>query len=267
MTGTRVVTALALFLFCLWALFWAPAWVFTGFIVLVLAASAWEWARLCGVPVIAAFAYTLLLLALLVAGRYWAWLGAPTLWMLVAAAWWPVVLIQLRLFRVTPLSAIGRISGLLAGIPTLLPLSVAALYLYQINPFWLLWCMLMVMAADIGAYFCGRRWGDTKLAPQISPGKTWAGLWGGLAASMAVGLLGSVLIDVAWVSLIGLGFGLLVAVLGTLGDLNESMLKRQAGCKDSGSLLPGHGGALDRIDSLTAALPIFALGLELLRWI
>jgi phosphatidate cytidylyltransferase len=121
---------------------------------------------------------------------------------------------------------------------------------------WVLWLLAVIMAGDTGAFYCGRALGKTKLYPAVSPGKTWAGVWGGLAAAVVVGAaLGH------WalprMSLIGLaGLALVLAVVGLLGDLFESMLKRQAEVKDSSGLLPGHGGMLDRLDSLLFATPV-----------
>jgi phosphatidate cytidylyltransferase len=120
---------------------------------------------------------------------------------------------------------------------------------------WVFWLLMVIMAGDTGAFYCGRTWGKTKLYPEVSPGKTWAGVWGGLAAAVIVGTaLGH------WtlprISLLGLaGLALLLALVGLVGDLFESMLKRQAEVKDTSGLLPGHGGMLDRLDSLLFAAP------------
>jgi phosphatidate cytidylyltransferase len=124
------------------------------------------------------------------------------------------------------------------------------------------YALLIVWLADSGAYFAGRRWGGTKLAPAVSPGKTWAGMWGGLAvcALLAVGVA-------AWQQLPVLPLLAVTLVAGgysVVGDLTESLAKRFAGVKDSGSLIPGHGGVLDRFDSLLAAAPVLMLGVELL---
>ena len=120
--------------------------------------------------------------------------------------------------------------------------------------------MLLVVAADIGAYFAGRQFGRNKLAPRVSPGKTWEGVLGGVAGAAIVAAVGVTLFEVPIGPFIGLS---LVTVLASVvGDLTESLFKRHAGVKDSGSLLPGHGGVLDRVDSVTAAAPIFLVGLE-----
>ncbi len=139
--------------------------------------------------------------------------------------------------------------------------ATAMLSLWQASPHWLLYVFLLVWVADSGAYFAGRAFGKTKLIPEVSPNKTIEGLAGGLALDGA--LIGGV---AWWLHLSGaalVGFvvvSVLTALVSVLGDLVESMFKRQAGIKDSGSILPGHGGVLDRIDSVLAAMPVFALG-------
>jgi phosphatidate cytidylyltransferase len=121
------------------------------------------------------------------------------------------------------------------------------------------WLVLLVISADIGAYFAGRRWGRRKLAPRVSPGKTWEGALGGLGMVALMAWGGAWYFGLA--PLPTVLFGVAVGVSSIVGDLTESMFKRAAGLKDSGALLPGHGGLLDRIDSVTAAAPLYALGL------
>jgi phosphatidate cytidylyltransferase len=123
----------------------------------------------------------------------------------------------------------------------------------------LLFVLAVIMAADVGAYFAGHRWGRLKLAPRISPGKTWEGVIGGLALSALVAWGGAVLLGWPVFTVIPLALG--AAAFSVVGDLMESLLKRHSGLKDSGQILPGHGGVLDRIDSLTAGVPMFVLGL------
>jgi phosphatidate cytidylyltransferase len=139
---------------------------------------------------------------------------------------------------------------------------LALVWLHALDPMLVLYLILLVAAADTGAYFAGRQFGRSKLAPEISPGKTREGCFGALFVVIPVGLLGAWLFGLA--ALDALVFGLLsivVALVSVAGDLQESVLKREAGAKDSGTLLPGHGGVLDRIDSLTAAAPVFLFGL------
>ena len=132
----------------------------------------------------------------------------------------------------------------------------------------ILYVFCVVWVADIGAYFAGRAFGKAKLAPRVSPGKSWAGVWGGL---MAVGVFALV---VSWLASAGtvqtsllIVASLATGLVSVLGDLLESMLKRHRGIKDSSQLLPGHGGIMDRIDSLTAAIPVFALIITQLGWL
>jgi len=146
------------------------------------------------------------------------------------------------------------------GLWVLLPTWVGFSVLRESGAAWLLFVLLLVWGADIGAYFVGRALGRHKLAPRVSPGKTWEGVAGGL---MVTALLA--IVFASWQSL-GVAGGLMlmlatavVTLVSVLGDLLESMLKRHRGIKDSSQLLPGHGGVLDRVDSLTAAVPLFAL--------
>lgn len=150
---------------------------------------------------------------------------------------------------------------------TLVPAGLAFVFLRaQVHGEWLLlFTVALVAAADIGAYFAGTNFGRRKLAPQVSPGKSWEGFAGGLVASLLLVLIVWALVWRERFELPELLAVVAVTVLGSVcGDLLESMLKRQRGVKDSSNLLPGHGGVLDRLDSLSAAVPIFALGLLLM---
>jgi phosphatidate cytidylyltransferase len=132
----------------------------------------------------------------------------------------------------------------------------------------ILYIFFVVWVADIGAYFAGRAFGKAKLAPRVSPGKSWAGVWGGLAAVALLAIAASLLAAAGPAEMMLLIVATLVTgFVSVLGDLLESMLKRFRGIKDSSQLLPGHGGIMDRIDSLTAAIPVFALIITLLGWL
>jgi len=127
---------------------------------------------------------------------------------------------------------------------------------------WVLFALVLVWVADIGAYFCGRRFGRVRLAPQVSPAKTWEGVFGAMLLSALVAIAGAL-----WFHLpLGTFLALCLGVVGfsIIGDLTESLLKRYAGVKDSGTLFPGHGGVMDRIDSITGAAPVLFLGLTYL---
>jgi phosphatidate cytidylyltransferase len=269
MLKTRVITALALLVVFLAALFGLPqpAWaVFAGALVVP---AAWEWAKLMKLPAAGGRIYVLAVVAVCAAlfvsmqagGRS----AVPYAVYLVASLFWMIV-VPLWLWR----SWVPQSDGLaaLTGIVVLVPTWLALVELHRLSASLLLLLMSVVWISDSAAYFAGRRFGRHKLAPAISPGKTWEGVAG---AVMAVGLYSAV-----W-SLAGQAhfpqlfksvrfgaFGMmlflwLLTAIGIYGDLFESALKRRAGVKDSGALLPGHGGVLDRIDALTAVLPVAAL--------
>jgi phosphatidate cytidylyltransferase len=147
----------------------------------------------------------------------------------------------------------------LVGFVVLLP---TALAMATLPPLQVLLVLALVWIADTAAYFSGRAWGRHKLAPSISPGKTREGAVGGLLGALAYAIICGALVEARWLPY--LAAATLVAVLSILGDLFESAVKRQAAVKDSGTLLPGHGGILDRVDSATATLPLAAL---ILPWI
>ncbi|HET8791416.1 MAG TPA: phosphatidate cytidylyltransferase [Modicisalibacter sp.] len=231
--------------------------LFTGAVVLL---SAWEWANLAGFERTAArLGYVLALaLSMLMIWRSGAAHAAWLLW-LSAIGWlfnlyWVVRYPQDReQWHAPPIR-------LAMGLWVLLPCWVGFIQLRASGIEWLLYVLLLVWLADIGAYFAGRRFGRRKLAPRVSPGKSWEGVYGGLVAVALLAVGFSAWAELApgervWLILASL----LVALISVLGDLFESMLKRLRGLKDSGNLLPGHGGVLDRIDSLTAAVPLFAL--------
>jgi phosphatidate cytidylyltransferase len=174
-----------------------------------------------------------------------------------AALFW-VLLVPLWLAR--RVRADQRLALMPAGVVVLVP---AALALALLSPQYVLQVLVLVWIADSAAYFVGRKWGRRKLAPSISPGKTWEGAAGGLLGAAAYAIIGSNFVggNAWWPAY--LAVAVLLAILSIVGDLFESAVKRQAGAKDSGALLPGHGGILDRIDSATAVLPVAALLLSL----
>jgi phosphatidate cytidylyltransferase len=166
------------------------------------------------------------------------------------------------------LSALRPVTRIVIALSGLLALSFAWMALVRMRLDWEqghlagFYALLIVWLADSGAYFAGRQWGVTKLAPRVSPGKTGAGLWGGLAVCALLALGVATWRELPLLPL--LAVTLVVSLYSVVGDLTESMAKRFAGVKDSGSLIPGHGGVLDRFDSLLAAAPLLMLGIELL---
>lgn len=262
MLRTRIATALILAITLLLVLFALPPVAGIAFFACALLLGAWEWSAFAGLRRPLARLGFLAAAALLGATGWSATRDPQQLLdlMWLSAAWWGVALLWLSL-RPT---AISPVTAAVAGLLVLVPAWVAIGRLLQGAPApggaALLMCMLLlVWAADIGAYFAGRRWGRLKLAPAVSPNKTWEGVLGGVLLALAVALL-----EVRWLGCPTVPFAALALVVicaSIVGDLTESMFKRGAGLKDSGSLLPGHGGVLDRIDSITAAAPFFVLGL------
>jgi len=267
----RVITAIILAIVILAAIFALPTPWFAGFVGLVLAAALWEWSNLAELTsTTSRVLYCVLGMAMI---GIIAWGSAVATApherviaqiLALAAVWW---LLAIALVVTYPASS-GTWGGTwqrgFMGILTLLPAWLAFVYLHvQVEGHWLLlFVIALVAAADTGAYFAGTRFGHRKLAPSVSPGKSWEGLLGGLASSFALVLI---VWSLVWRERFGLAELLAVAaitvVVSVFGDLFESMLKRQRGIKDSSNLLPGHGGVMDRLDSLSAALPVFALGL------
>ncbi len=273
MLRQRVITALILLALFLSALFVLPAMGWVALVTIMVMQGASEWTRLAKLSSKVASGYWWLTLAMMT-GLVWFDTGhtftqhatthlliyavSALLWLVVAPAWlkfgW-----QVR----QPLLM------MLTGWALLIPTGLAMMDLRSANPWWLLGLMGLVWVADIAAYFTGRKFGRTKLAPSISPGKTREGVIGALLGAalyvpLAIWFSG---MDVATYRMLP-GLTLIAWVwvaLAVLGDLFESAIKRQAGVKDSGTLLPGHGGLLDRIDALTSTLPLAALALLLQR--
>ncbi|MEW9573787.1 phosphatidate cytidylyltransferase [Rhodanobacter sp. Si-c] len=270
MLQQRVLTALLLAPLAIAIILLLPTpWLALAGAVVFLGALE-EWARLAGVqkpaPRIALLAFAAVLFVLL--WTMHAGMLTPLL-LVLGVAWWLAACAWLRhfAFGAAPTPE-NRALKLAAGAFVMFPAWIALIDLHGREPhghWWMLLALVIVWAADIGAYFSGRTFGRRKLAPQISPGKTWAGAYGALAAGMLVALAGGWLLAVRGTALLGLGVLALFAVsVSIVGDLLESLMKRHAGIKDSGTIFPGHGGLLDRLDSVFAALPVFALGLRLL---
>jgi phosphatidate cytidylyltransferase len=271
MLKTRVVTAVVLLIAFLSALFYLPPLGWLLFVTLVAAVAAWEWAALMvwagASRVVLGVCLALICLGLAVLdpaalgldsgfadagwrfGR-WFYVPAAVFWLFVAPCW-------LRRRWHLPKSWLGVLVGLLLILPTWL----ALVQLRQAGALVLIAIMAVVWIADVAAYFSGRALGRHKLAPAISPGKTWEGAAGGALAVIVYGFALAPRLP----GMLAGNFPLLLLVLvvltaiSVMGDLFESLLKRLAGLKDSSSILPGHGGVLDRIDSLTSTLPLVAL--------
>ncbi len=260
MLGQRILTALGLVaVLALVLLVLPPPFALGGLGVLVLA-GAWEWALLAGIDRPLARAAYLAACVAAMAGLWQLTAGAAQFEraMVVTMLGWIPLFAWIVLAPRRGSAWLAGVAGLWALAPTWIAL--ARLYLQSDRGHELvIFVLVLAWAADIGAYFAGRRFGRLRLAPVVSPNKTWEGVIGGMVAGLLVAFAGR-----AWFDLPALAFvSLCIAavLVSVVGDLLESMLKRQRGLKDSGSLLPGHGGVLDRIDSLTSSVPLLALGL------
>ncbi len=269
MLKTRVITAVVL-LACLAGSLWAGATAFAAAMALLLGAGVFEWMRLAqhgaAVALVAAIAFAAALFGLEAAR-----LVTPAMILSAATA---AMLIWVGLFAALVRAERGgvRVPRAVSSILCIVLLGVAAISAMQLmraSVLLLLSALAIVWVADTAAYFAGHRWGKTKLAPKISPGKTWAGVGGAMVAVLVLALVfawlapGWPIFSTRLLQRLHLVYGLpilcgLVAI-SIVGDLFESLLKRQAGVKDSGKSLPGHGGVLDRIDALLPVLPAAAL--------
>jgi phosphatidate cytidylyltransferase len=258
MLRERVITAVILAALVLVVIFMLPHVATMAALALLVIAAAWEWSAFPRFTRHSARIVYVAFVAACVAGSWWFGVERIEMTRLIQAAliWWVFALVWVSIApsRVNPTTAAG------AGLLVLVPAWLALARLHAHGPQLLLFLILLVVAADVGAYFAGRRFGRNKLAPRVSPGKTWEGVFGGFVAAALLAALG-----VWWFQLDAprfLALCLVVVVASIVGDLTESLFKRHAGLKDSGTLLPGHGGLLDRVDSVTAAAPVFLVGLE-----
>ena len=255
MLKQRLITAVVALAVLVLVLFAAPPIAAEVAIALVILAGAWEWSGFLGAASQATRVFYVIFVAALMAVVGMHWPDNVELVLQVAVAWWMIALVWTFFFP-TPIPTVLR---WICGALVLVPLYAALVVLVQAAPSLLLFVLLIVWAADVGAYFAGKRFGRVKLAPGISPGKTWEGVIGGLVLVVLLCVGRSFWIETDLAVLVPFSLG--VAGVSIVGDLTVSMFKRTAGLKDSGRLFPGHGGVLDRIDSIAAAAPLFAFGL------
>lgn len=273
MLKQRIITALVLLAVLLPALFAASPWPFAALTLLLVAAAGWEWARLNGLSGSAPLAFGAALVVL--CGLTWlvGWTTAVP-----SAVWWLALLLWvlggayvLRI-GVAGWPKVARVGRLLIGLLLLWTAWLALISARSLGLNFILSLFCIVWMADIAAYFGGRAFGRRKLAPAISPGKSWAGVYSGMAGTLVLALIwlaidrqwAPVFEGVSWFSVVAARLGIpamllavvFLAAMSVVGDLVESLVKRSAGAKDSSALLPGHGGVLDRIDAMLPVLPL-----------
>ena len=270
MLKQRVVTGLSLLTIVLATLLFAPWFIIVAVVMLFFTVAAWEWANLSDIQhpalKISYAGMIAFVTALLI---YLTGIGTADLRLLqlrdilgAGCTWWAMALIWVMYYPASTVYWHYRFIKMLMGIFVLIPSCIALIYLSSLEyGSWLfLYVMGIVVTADVGAYVFGKWLGKGKLAPQVSPGKSWAGFWGGFFTSLVyAALMGSqfMIVELSFIPLVIVSG--ITALSSVLGDLLESMLKRERGIKDSSQLLPGHGGFMDRMDSITAAAPVFTL--------
>jgi phosphatidate cytidylyltransferase len=256
---TRIITAIILGAAVTGTVLFLPTPAAAGVLGVLWLAGAWEWGGLARLRTAHRALYVAVnaigMVALFAAGSAAAW---PAL--VVALVWWALALLAL----VTYPHRFAMPTVALVGFVVLLPSWLLLAQVHGSGPLGhglAMTVLVIVWAADVGAYAVGRLLGRVKLAPAVSPGKTWEGVSGGVLFAALAAWVAALLLGVPQGAMVALGIA--TALISVVGDLTVSMFKRNVGLKDSGALLPGHGGVMDRIDSLTAAVPVFMLGMQL----
>ncbi|KAA1171144.1 phosphatidate cytidylyltransferase [Marinobacter salinexigens] len=274
MLKTRIITALILAPIAIGGIFFLPPLGFALFTGVIISIGAWEWANMSGISGQGGrVAYGALVAAVL-----YGLINVPAVEVLwLSLVWWFLCFMLVRSYPKGSEKWGGVPARAIMGLFVLVPAWIGLNHLrtgglsfgsIDNNLLLILYVFCVVWVADIGAYFAGRAFGKAKLAPRVSPGKSWAGVWGGLAAVGVFAAVASMLASASGSdTLLLVVASLITGLVSVLGDLLESMLKRFRGIKDSSQLLPGHGGIMDRIDSLTAAIPVFALIITQLGWL
>lgn len=278
MLKLRVITALVLFPLAVFGILFLENNTFAAFVGLIMLLGAYEWAGFAQFPSFASkIAYTIIVATILYSLWLMNFVLSGNVMNGLAAVFWGVALLLVLAYPGSSKAWSGKsvviaIMGLfLLTITWYAVISIHAIstvkfaQIFISGPYLLLSALMLIFAADTGAYFSGKRFGKNKLAPQVSPGKSIEGALGGLLLALVMAILftlwcGGVLQD--YLNIIAIT--VVTVIFSIIGDLMESMFKRQADIKDSSNLLPGHGGILDRIDSITAAVPVFYIALSLM---
>ncbi len=258
----RVITAAILAPAVLLSTYYAPSNIFAILLLVFLALCAYEWTNLSKVANKYLQGIFIIALSALFYYLYTQYQFESLKWIFYfSGVWWVFILLMLKVAQPKAVNHKADILKIIQGVLTILPAALAMFFLHdKYGPLMIFYIFLIVWGADIGAYFSGKRFGKHKLAPSLSPGKTIEGVVGGLLLVLILSLLVasfrySTIIDISLFVFISI----VAACFSIVGDLYESLLKREAGLKDSSKLLPGHGGVLDRVDSLLAAAPLFLL--------
>lgn len=264
----RILTAIPLAALVFWVIFFQPTSVFFYFALFIVLIAAYEWAKLSAVKNI----YLRCAYALVITVSTWGvqqYAADYISWVIfIAVMWWFSISFYLKFAQPKAANSDLKLDKLFIAF---IVLPAAALAMREIHSFqlgldvrgsaWLFYALSLVWVADIGAYFSGKKFGKNKLAPHISPGKTKEGLLGAVITTSLYTLLVSFYFDLDRdMAIMLVMLSVIVTFISVTGDLYISFLKREAGLKDSGNILPGHGGMLDRVDSVLAAMPVFLLG-------
>lgn len=276
MLRQRIITALILVAALLAVVLFLPLLQLSAVFGAAVLIAAWEWSRLAGFQKLyMRITYVSFIAVLLISTYIYCDFGSrvdvPSIKPILGLAclWWSIALLWIKGFPVSTALWATVPMRCLMGVLVLVPawLSLVLLFSYSQGKSLLLFLVLIVAVEDIGAYFVGRALGRRKLAVAVSPGKTWEGFFGGMLSCLLFAFAAWHIADWQGLSLLALmAIIVFTGLAAVVGDLLESMMKRHCQIKDSGKLLPGHGGVMDRIDSLTAAAPVFALGLILAGW-
>jgi len=273
MLKQRILTALVLAPLIIWGVFSLPALYFSFFILFIIGLASWEWGHLSGInkPVNKAL-YTF---ATLLVSSSLIWLLEITEFffyalLVLSSLWWLYRIILIIRYQNNSVDTAGITQS---GVSYIAAFSIifsivipfySLIYLRNVYNFpgYMFYLLMLIWGADIFAYFAGKHFGKNKLAVKVSPGKTWEGAYGAIAGTFIIAIVGCYFFQFTVNQSIGfIILSSIIVVISIFGDLSESLYKRQTGIKDSGNLLPGHGGILDRADSLMAASPFFVVGL------
>lgn len=258
MLKQRLITGSILALLAIFAILFSSVKIFIALISLLFLFAAWEWGKLIKLPNY--FSRGLFLFA--TAAIAWLVLISwhEIIWLTITIAWWIIAFVLEIIYPAVSRWWSNKLSLVVMGWLTIVPawLAMINIRLLAHGQNWIILLLAMIWATDIGAYFSGKYFGKRKLLPEVSPGKTLAGFYGGISSALLVGIVGALCCNFYTGTLLRmLALALIVGLFSVVGDLFESMLKRQSGYKDIAGYLPGHGGLLDRIDSLFAGAPAF----------